>query len=575
MTAVHPDDRQMVQEKTAQAIAAADHYEIDHRIYRRDGEVRHVHEEAQIFKDPQTGRFHKIVGIVQDITERFEAEQKVVEQAALIDQARDAIFLRDLEHKVLFWNKGAERLYGWTAQQAVGRKTTEMIYRDMEKVTQAMQETLKTGEWTGELESVTLLGAEIIVECRWTLLRDGAGNPKSILCINSDITERKRIESQFLRAQRMESIGTLAGGIAHDLNNLLSPIIMGVELLKHFGLTGPSVKIVDNIERSAKRGSNLVKQVLSFARGVEGARVTVHIGDVINELSSMIRDTFPRNIALETKTSTDPWLVSGDPTQLNQVLLNLALNARDAMPDGGQLSISASNLVIDPQYALMQRNVSAGRYVVVEVIDNGSGIPKENIDKIFDPFFTTKELGKGTGLGLATTMGIIRSHGGFLNVYSEVGRGSTFKVYLPAQAENITPEVIDLESTDWPRGNGEGILLIDDESSILTIIQQTLEAFGYRVFTAEHGAQAVAIFAANQDKMALVLTDMMMPVMDGAATILALRELNPKIKIIAASGLNSNGNSAKAAQAGVAHFLTKPYTTGTLLGTIRTVLTEK
>ena len=484
--------------------------------------------------------------------------------------------VRDLEHTILFWSKGAERVYGWTAAEALGRKTLDLMYPSSEKYLEAMQALLTRGEWSGELESVTKSGATIVVECRWTLLRDEAGGPKSVLCINTDITERKSIEAHFLRAQRMESIGTLASGIAHDLNNLLAPILMGVDLLRHFGVAaGPCEEVVAGIERSAKRGSKLVKQVLSFARGVEGSRVAVQFNEVISELASIVMDTFPKNITLETKVADDLWLITGDPTHLNQVLLNLCLNARDAMPEGGRLSVVAQNAVIGASYALIQPEAPVGRYVLIEVSDTGCGIPPENIEKIFDPFFTTKALGKGTGLGLATALGIVRSYGGFMNVYSEPAKGSTFKIYLPAQIEPAQVSGEGQEDKDRPRGHGEWILLVDDEASILAVTRQTLEAFGYHVLTAEHGAQAVGIFALNRDKVEVVITDMIMPIMDGVATMAALRQMEPGVRIIAASGLDSNSEITKAGQFGVKHFLAKPYTTGTMLITLRKILSEE
>jgi len=540
--------------------------------HKKNGDLIRV----DIFSDSIVfnGRAARLVSVT-DVTQREIFEQKLAEQAALIDQARDAIVVSGLEHEVRFWNKGAERVYGWTASEAVGRKSIDFLYRGTEKFTAAMQSVLGRGGWIGELEHITKTGEAVIVESRWSLLRDAEGQPKAILCINTDITERKQMETHFLRAQRMESIGTLAGGIAHDLNNLLAPIMMGVDLLKHFGVEGPSLKVVEDIERSAKRGSSLVKQVLSFARGVEGSRITLQIRDIIGELESIIKNTFPKNITLETRIPRDTWLIEGDPTQLNQVLLNLCVNARDAMPGGGRILLSAQNMSIDASYEDPERSLSSGRYVCLDVVDTGCGIPAENLEKIFDPFFTTKELAKGTGLGLATTLGIVRSHGGFLNVASEVGRGTTFKIYLPAQAEGTALAAPSIENDGWPRGNGEWILLVDDETSILDVNKQTLEAFGYHVLTAEQGAQAIGLFALNRDKIALVLTDMMMPVMDGPATVLALRQIDPRIRIIAASGMDTEGHATKVAIAGVKHFLAKPYSTGILLNTVKTALVEE
>ncbi len=271
----------------------------------------------------------------------------------------------------------------------------------------------------------------------------------------------------------------------------------------------------------------------------------------------------------------DLWSVTGDPTQLNQVLLNLCVNARDAMKNGGRLTVSGLNAEIDAQYAVMNRGVGAGRYVVLEVADTGMGMPPAVVDRIFEPFFTTKEVGEGTGLGLSTVLGIVRSHGGFVNVYSEPGRGSVFKVYLPAQsAEPCLHETTEVSQV-LPRGSGELILIVDDESSIRSITQQTLESFGYRAVTADDGAQAIALFALRRGEIDLVITDMMMPVMDGPALISAVRRLDQKVPIIAASGLNSNSSMAKVSAAGVGHFLAKPYNTESLLKVIRIVLSGK
>ena len=315
--------------------------------------------------------------------------------------------------------------------------------------------------------------------------------------------------------------------------------------------------------------------MLSFARGVEGSRVAVNLKHVAHEIEIIGHNTFPKNIRIETQAPRDVWLVTGDPTQLNQVLLNLCVNARDAMPDGGRLTITLQNAEVDAQYSVMNRGVAAGRYVVLEVTDTGFGMPAEVQERIFEPFFTTKEVGKGTGLGLSTALGIVRSHGGFVNVYSEPGRGSTFKVYLPAQSEAATGSSEEDERPSLPRGNGESVLVVDDEASILEVTRDTLEAFGYRVFTAEDGAQAIGVYATHRERISVVLTDMMMPVMDGAALISALRRIGPHVKVIAASGLKDNNNVARSTGAGVRHFLAKPYSADALLTMLHRVLHEQ
>jgi two-component system cell cycle sensor histidine kinase/response regulator CckA len=521
------------------------------------------------------GRCTHFVAIQRDITERRKAEERIAEQASFLDRARDAILVRNLEGTILFWNEGAERMYGWTKKEAIGGHVLELVQTDPRLLLLITHETTTHGEWSGELQHHTKDGRLLTVEARSTLIRDKEGRPKAVLAINTDITEKKKMEAQFMRAQRMASIGTLAGGIAHDLNNILSPILMSVELLKGSSDSPERKKILQTLEKSAKRGADIVRQVLSFARGVEGQRVEVQLKHIIGELENIIKDAFPKDIRWHFSTPNDSWTVIGDPTQLHQIFLNLCVNARDAMTHGGDLSIGVENCHIDQPYAAMHLEARPGRYVQISVTDSGTGIPADILDKIFEPFFTTKDMTKGTGLGLSTVMAIVKSHGGFVNVYSEMDRGSTFKVFLPA-ARTPTESLEDsVEQANLPGGNGETVLIVDDESSILNIADQTLKAYGYKVITASNGAEAVTIYAQRRDEIDLVLTDMMMPVMDGLATIHALRRLNPSVKIIAASGLNANGEAGGLTESGVRHFLTKPYTSGTLLRTLRDALQEK
>jgi PAS domain S-box-containing protein len=508
-----------------------------------------------------------------DITERKRAEEQIAAQAALLDKARDAILVRDLDGKILFWNKGAELVYGWTRDEALGQNVAELYYADSKKFKEVNRLVISQGEWQGEIQHVTKARRGITIEARWTLIRDDEGHPKSVLAINTDITEKKQIEAQLMRAQRMESIGTLAGGIAHDLNNILSPILMSIDILK-LSENEQSAKILDTIEVSAKRGADIVRQVLSFARGLEGERVEVQPRHLLKDIESIIKDTFPKNIRLEIPLSGDSWTILGDSTQLHQVLLNLCVNARDAMPRGGILSITVENAELDEHYAAMNIQARPGRYVTISVTDSGTGMPLKLLDKIFEPFFTTKDIGKGTGLGLSTVIAITKSHNGFVNVYSEMGRGTTFTVYLPAQEPSVEAKRDLAELISLPRGNGETILVVDDESSILTITGQTLEAFGYRTLIAHDGAEAVAIYAQKQNEIAAVLTDMAMPVMDGSATIRALQRVNPTVKIIAASGLQTDHHEAQPPEDTIKYSLKKPYTAGTLLKTLRAILDE-
>jgi PAS domain S-box-containing protein len=547
--------------------AAAFHHQ-DWQFRRKDGLLF----PAEVIVTPMPDG--NLLGMIRDTSERKRAEEQIAEQATFLDKAQDAIFVRDLDGKMLFWNMGAECMYGWTRQEVANRKMDELLYTHPEDLKEAYQATMSEGDWHGELQHFTKTGDELMIESRWTLIRDNEGLAKSVLAINTDITEKKMIEAQFMRAQRMESIGTLAGGIAHDLNNILAPIMMSIELLKEISTDPMSANILKTIEASAKRGADIVRQVLSFARGLEGQRIEVQLKHLLNEIQSIIKDTFPKDIRLEFSVPNDIWTILGDPTQVHQILLNLCVNARDAMPNGGSLSINVENCVIDEHYVAMNLQAKAGRYVQISVADTGTGIPPLLLEKIFEPFFTTKPINKGTGLGLSTVMAIVKSHGGLIDVYSEPNKGTTFKVYLPAMEMSSEAREEQLAQASLPRGNGETILLVDDEASIITITTQTLLAFGYHVLTATDGAQAVAIYAERKNDIAVVLTDMAMPIMDGAATIRALTTMNPRLKIIAASGLHANADMTNASAVGIKHFLTKPYTAGTLLKAMRAILDE-
>ncbi len=504
-----------------------------------------------------------------EIDERKQAEEKTREQAELLDKAQDAIGLRDLEHRIIYWNKGAQRLYGWTAEEITGKNADEILYiGESSSLIEAKKSVIKTGEWMGELVQITKEEKKIIVESRWTLVRNSTGKPESILIINTDITERKKLESQLLQAQRMESIGMFAGGIAHDLNNVLTPIMLSLRMLRKKFTDEQSQKLLAALDQSSQRGANMIKQVLTFARGIEGERSAVQVSHIISDIEKMAKETFPGNIEIQINIPEDLWTVSGDATQLHQVIMNLCINARDAMPGGGTLCISAENLLIDETLSRMNTEAKTGPHITISVSDTGTGIPPEIIDRIYEPFFTTKKYGKGTGLGLSISMAIVKSHHGFINVYSELGKGTVFKIYLPA----IKKEILEAEAQqlELPSGKGEYILIAEDEDAIREITAMTLEASGYKVLSAADGREAVELYDKNKDRIKIVLMDMMMPVMDGHASILAICGVNPDVKIIAVSGLAEYGKSEKIAN--IQAFLPKPYSTERLLKTIDEVI---
>ncbi|WP_414541360.1 response regulator [Nostoc sp. CCY0012] len=579
------DDFALIPTKDAQRLTAIKHSVLSNGIGTRE-EVSITTPQGTRYYDltvePLRNESQEIIGITCasiDISEqqaalheRKLAEAKIREQAALLDITTDAICVRDLENLILFWNQGAENLYGWQAEETLGRNVNEFLYNEASQEVQvALLNVITKGKWQGELTKVTKAGKEVLVASRWSLVRDPQGQPKSILIVDTDITEKKHLESQLFRAQRLESIGTLASGIAHDLNNILTPILAGAQLLplKFPDADERTQRLLEILEINARRGADLVKQVLSFARGVEGKRITLQVRHLIVEVSKILKETFPKSIEISTDIPHDLWMVSGDSTQLHQVLMNLCVNARDAMPNGGTLTISAENLWLDENYAQMNLEAQEGLYIVITVADTGTGISEEVLDRIFEPFFTTKPVGQGTGLGLSTVIGITKSHGGFVNVYSEMGRGTNFKVYLPAVGETETPIPEDLTTSI---GHGELILIVDDEAAIQDITRISLETHQYQTMIAGDGIEAIALYAKYADKISAVLMDIMLPSLDGIIAIRTLQKINPQVKIIATSGLMSKSRLGEVMNTGTQTFLPKPYTINELLLALHKVL---
>jgi two-component system cell cycle sensor histidine kinase/response regulator CckA len=509
-----------------------------------------------------------------EIGERQRAAEALREKATLLDLAHDAIMVRDLEGTILYWNIGAEHLYGWTAQEAVGRKAQELLYRDAAGYELAKRTVLAEGVWDGELHQVTKAGKEVVVSGRGTLMRDAGGKPKSFLVINTDITEKKKLEGQFLRAQRMEGIGTLATGMAHDLNNILAPILISAGTLRWDLSTQEREEAITHIEASVKRGAEIIRQVLTFGRGVAGERVAVNPLDLLQDLSRILSETFPKDVTAIFDAAEGVWSILGDRTQLHQVLLNLCINARDAMPQGGRLTIVVRNLMVDAAMAALHSPARPGPYLILEVTDTGSGIPPADMERIFDPFFTTKDFGKGTGLGLSTVLGIVKSHHGFVTVDSVVKQGTTFRVYLPASLQAAKPDEHHAPGV-LPRGSGQSVLLVDDEADIASVNRRILEKQGYRVSVARDGREALALISRVSHPIDLVITDLMMPEMDGLTLIRTLKESNPGMRVIASSGLDGGSRAAELQVLGVTTFLPKPYTAEKLLVAMAHVLGPK
>lgn len=634
----------------------------------------------------------------REMNERDRLEEKLREQASLLDKTREAILVHELDSRITYWNQGAERLYGWTSAEAAGQ-SAELLCTHADAFQHAAEQVILTGEWTGELKQRSKDGRSLIIEGHWTLVRDDHGAPKSILAINTDITarkhadeailmqgrvlesmtegvvvcsesgvivfsnaacnnmfgyesgelsgqhfsvlkssspdegrrevdgmldalqsrgvwvgeinsrkkdglmfvtrmrisivdttgarsfvvvveditEKKHMEAQVLRSQRMESVGRLSSGIAHDMNNILTPILLSSFMLRR-PLPGEDYdKLIGNIETSAQRGAALIKQLLTLGCEPGGQRKVLSTATLVDDMMQIMQGTFPKNITLTCRVAADVWPLIGDATQLHQVMLNLCVNARDAMPLGGALMITVENMRFDESYASMSAGIKPGPYVMLRVSDTGEGIPSDVLDKIFDPFFTTKETGKGTGLGLSTVMGIAKSHDGFVNVRTQMGSGTTFEVCLPAVPEGAA-ETATRPLCAPPRGQGETILVVDDEPNIRDVVRRTLTGHGYHVLTAGDGTEAVVLFTEHRDQIKAVLTDIMMPFMDGVTMVRTMKKMVPSVKIVAATGMGSaRGREDKTAALhtlGVRTLLTKPYTANEVLTKIGELLAE-
>ena len=471
---------------------------------------------------------------MQDVSERKAAEDKIREQASLLDIAQDAIIVCDFNDNIIYWNNSAERIYGWNRNDTIGKNASQLLHTDSDRIKLALKEVEGKGSWFGELQQITKTQKSVIVESRWSIVRDERGNSKSILLINTDITDKKNLEKQFLRAQRLESIGTLASGLLHDLNNVLTPIILAVPFMRKKLTDASSQDIVRTLESSARRGGEVIKQLMSFVRGVKGDRVLLQLRHLVRELLNFITETFPPIIKVIRYIPKDIWYIVGDATQLYQVLMNLSINARDAMPNGGTLSINLQNVKLDEQEASMHFGAIPGPYVVLSVQDTGTGIPPEIIDRIFDPFFTTKEPSKGTGLGLSTVLSIVKNHNGFIDVHSEVGKGSEFKIFLPANEEQAEIQVP--QDNIVHMGHGETILVVDDEASLQNLLRVALEDRNFKVLSAFDAIEAIKIYGEYHQNIDVVLLDMLMPKLNGPSTIPELRKVNPNVKIIGMSG---------------------------------------
>lgn len=534
--------------------------EVNHR-FRRDGVLQEARLLITASAVRHDGRTMVLVSL-EDVTERRRNEGRLREQAMLLAAAEDAICIVDLEGRIVFWSPGAERLYGWSAAEAVDGLVTDLMFGGAGYVWAGLRAmVLEHGSWQGDLEPFSRRKRALSVRARAWATRDAEDRPTSIVVVATDLTGQRQLEKQLLRAQRMESVGTLACGIAHDLNNVLTPVQMAAELLRPAVAGTEAERFLNLLVRSAVRGVDITRQLLLFGRGTETGHASVDLRSLLKETVKILGGTLPKSIQVRGEVPDDLWPVKGDPTQLHQVVLNLCVNARDAMPEGGLLEVRAENHSMGAAEARGIEGGQPGAYVVLKVRDTGVGISPEVRQRMFDPFFTTKPHGMGTGLGLSTVQGIVRSHRGFVSVTTEVGHGSEFAVFLPAaevKPKESSPATAQPSACPVRRGQNECILVVEDEESIRELIRASLERAGYHVLTAADGAEGVSVYGRHHTSISVVVLDMMLPLIDGATVIRMFRKLVPEMEFVAISGLPSQGaNASKAAQRRVA-FLPKP-----------------
>jgi two-component system, cell cycle sensor histidine kinase and response regulator CckA len=516
----------------------------------------------------------------QERHQRRRAEKRLRDSESRFRQfaehSTDAVWLVELNpERIVYVSPAVERIWGLTPAQFAesARVWLAAVHPDDRQIVSDHWESAVRGECPSTEIEYRVFRPD--GSLRWVLhsstpILDTGGAIDRIGGTAKDITERRQMEERMLRTQRLESIGTLAGGIAHDLNNTLVPIMMATGLLR---VRAPAQNdLIDSIESAAQRAAAMVRQLLTFAKGIEGARLLVRPEHLLAEIEKLIKSTFPKSIELRTSYTRNLPPLLGDATQLHQVLLNLCVNARDAMPNGGALTVEAESIEISENFTNAFAEAKPGRYVVWHITDTGVGIEPDMVDRIFDPFFTTKGGSGGTGLGLSTVSGIVKSHGGFIQVYSTPGQGSTFSVHLPAAESESGEPLSDSEAETLFRGSGETILVLDDDAEVRTVMRSALTALNFKVIACGDGMEALHQVGERRHQLAAVITDFNMPRMDGLTFVEILKRMHPEAKVIVTSGRLDEQATREFKNLGVDALLDKPFTQQRLASVLRKVL---
>ncbi len=547
-------------------------------VHLANSETRWVNTSEVPLRDGR-GEVYGVLGVFEDVTLRVKTEaenrkneQRIRLQSAALEAAVNNVMITDAKGAIEWVNPAFSRTTGYRLEEVQGKnprvlksgRTPAAVYTEMWAYLRAGQ------SWSGEFVNVRKDGTFYTQESTITPVFDSSGVLTHFVAVTLDVTEQRMLQAQLNETQRLEGIGLLASGIAHDLNNILSPIMLSMELLRT--RYPAEERVLAIVHQCAQRGSEIVKQVLAFSRGLEGPHTPISIGRLVKEMVRLMSETFPRNIAISCSVERAMDTVLADPTQIHQVLLNLAVNARDAMPNGGKLTFELSNEKAPSRLVGPEPGGGQADFVVIAISDTGAGIPPDVLPRIFEPFFSTKPRGKGTGLGLSTVHGIVKSHGGFIRVESQVGIGSVFRVFLPF-VHGREPAPTATETCVPVEGNGKMVLIVDDEPLVLETARSVVEKHGFKAVTAENGEMAISAFRANAGDIRFVLLDRMMPDMNGEAVALVIHGLAPNVPIVLSTGLvteiGTTSSESVFKEAGILHLLPKPYSEDKLLGLLR------
>ncbi|MCL4297881.1 MAG: PAS domain S-box protein [Anaerolineae bacterium] len=569
---------------------ALDHLEIvlaggsiahkEYLLLKKDGATFFGEVSASCLKNSQD-EVMSIILVMRDISERKQAEEQLLFQANLLQNVSDAIVATDLNFVITGWNLAAEALYGRPVREVIGQPVHEILQTEIPHVQpeQMRQRLFERGIWKGEVIQKHKDGTALNILASVSLIKDSTGKPMGAVGALRDITERKqaeqaqaKLEEQLRQAQKMESIGRLAGGVAHDFNNLLT-VIQGYCGLMQAQIPGESPLLEDlkQIQRAAERATALTRHLLAFSRKQILAPTPLDLNSLVTNLHKMLERLIGEDITLSTVLQPDLWTITADPGQIEQVIMNLAVNARDAMPTGGRLTIETSNVQLDENYLRTQLEAPSGPCVMLTVTDTGYGMDESTRAQIFEPFFTTKELGKGTGLGLATAYGIIKQSGGDITVYSEPGQGAAFRIYLPAGETTVNGLPVP-QATPVTRGGNETILLVEDEETVRKLARTALEGKGYTILEASDGGAALSLFEQHQGLIDLMVTDVVMPQMSGRELAEQLKVLQPQLKVLFMSGYTDDAIVRHGLLTAEVEYLSKPFSLNSLASKVREVL---